>query len=110
MRVRRRSIFEIYIDVLRAVRNEHKPSRIMHKSNLSWIMLMECLGNLADMGLITERHESKRKLYYITKKGIRILNYVEQFLRSDIPILAFLTLQESPMLGRSMPPSPPSTS
>jgi len=92
----RRSLFEIHIDVLSVVRNEHIPSRIMHKSNISWISLMECLGNLAEIGLITEMHESERKRYYITEKGVNILNYVEQFLRYDVPILAFLSLGASP--------------
>jgi len=92
---RRRSILEIYIDVLRAVRNENRPMRILYKTNLSWIMLMECLGNLAERGLITERYESKRRRYYITEKGINTLNHVEEFTKEIVPILPFHPIQDT---------------
>jgi len=92
---RRRSIFEIHIDVLRAVRNENRPMRILYKTNLSWITLMECLRNLVEMGLITERHEGKRRRYYITEKGINTLNHVEEFTKEILPILPFHPIQDT---------------
>ena len=75
----RRSRLEICIDVLQIVnRGCHKPTRIMYKSNLSWIPLCEVLNFLISQGALMMKEKGKKKEYYVTEKGKEILKYYEQ--------------------------------
>ena len=75
----RRSRLEICIDVLQIVnRGCHKPTRIMYKSNLSWIPLCEVLSFLINQGALRVKEKGKKKEYYVTEKGKEILKYYEQ--------------------------------
>lgn len=74
----KRSVFEIYIDVLRVIkRGEYKPTRIMYAANLSWKPLMRILNSLIAQGLINEI-EGKRTRYEITEKGRSVLRYLDK--------------------------------
>ncbi|MEM1515106.1 MAG: DUF4364 family protein [Candidatus Bathyarchaeia archaeon] len=75
---RRRSRFEIYVDVLRIIESGiNKPTRIMFAANLSWRTLKEVLAELKKRGLIERRTVDKRNLFFITEEGRRILDTFE---------------------------------
>ena len=78
MTKRKRSKLEVYLEVLRIVnRGESKPTRIMYKANLSWVPLQEILEFLLSQDLLKEGATSKRKEYFITEKGKRVLAYFD---------------------------------
>ena len=77
----KRGRLEIYMDVLKAVRDEHKPTKIMYLTNLSWCPLQEIFRRLQENGLI--RVEKKgRSLYYLTEKGNNVLSYFSHLERA----------------------------
>jgi len=82
---RRRSKLEIYLDVLRVIKEGvHKPTRIMYGANLSWKPLQQVLRSLLDQGLIIEIDVSDggdrrtTKHYEITQKGENVLRYFDR--------------------------------
>ncbi len=82
---RRRSKLEIYLDVLRVIKEGvHKPTRIMYGANLSWKPLQQVLRSLLDQGLILEIDVSDggdrrtTKHYEITQKGENVLRYFDR--------------------------------
>ena len=75
----RRSKMEIYVDILEAVAaGNERPTRIMFKANLSWLILQEALDYLMTSGLLQETAERGRRIYGVTTKG---LNIIEDFRR-----------------------------
>ena len=75
----KRSKLEICVEVLQNInRGVHKPTRIMYKSNLSWIPLCEVLNFLTNQGAIMVKTLGKKREYYITERGKEILGYYEQ--------------------------------
>ena len=65
---------EIYIDILDAVsRGNQRPTRIMFKANLSWLILQDALDYLLSSGLLEERAEKGRRVYGVTQKGLQVL-------------------------------------
>jgi predicted transcriptional regulator len=85
----RRSKLEIYLDVLKAIgAGAEKPTHVMYKANLSWVVLRGCLQNLKDQGLVDESNvDDGRTVYHLTNKGFELLN---QFL-SIREELSFMT-------------------
>ena len=74
----KRSRLEICVEVLQIInRGVHKPTRIMYKSNLSWIPLCEVLNFLTNQGAIMVKTLGKKREYYITERGKEILGYYE---------------------------------
>jgi len=72
----RRSRLEIYFDILEVIsKGTTKPTRIMYKTNLSWITLKEMFSTLIDGGFIREVREKKAFRYHVTEKGKNALNY-----------------------------------
>jgi predicted transcriptional regulator len=78
----RRSKLEIFLDVLRVIKNgTSKPTRIMYGSNLSWKLLQETIESLINQGLIEEIDTSSSRdkrtniIYKITGKGESVLRY-----------------------------------
>ena len=76
----RRSKFEIYMDILAAIRGGTvTPTRIMYRANLSWEPLKQIFETLTAQGLIVERSmaddKRTRKVYALTDKGENMLNY-----------------------------------
>ncbi len=79
----RRSKLEIRLKILAAVKQGvDKPTRIMYAANMSWKPVQRILSHLVEQGLLlellnTESRQSKR-LYRITEKGEKILDYFEK--------------------------------
>jgi len=81
----RRSKLEIYLDVLRVIKQgTSKPTRIMYSANLSWRLLQSILGNMVSQGLIEELDVSDsgdrrtNKLYKVTPKGDSVIRYFDR--------------------------------
>jgi len=80
----RRSKLEIYLDVLKVIKNgKTKPTRIMYGTNLSWKLLQDALSNMIDQGLIeridVSNGNDKRTntIYRVTGKGENVIRYFE---------------------------------
>ena len=72
----RRSRLEIYFDILEVIsRGTNKPTRIMYKTNLSWITLQEMFKILIEGSFIREDKEKNSLRYYINEKGKNALSY-----------------------------------
>lgn len=77
----RRSRFEIYVDTLTEIKNgKGRPTHIMYGANLSWPMLKQTLEKLTAQGLVDEHPmeggKRRRKIYTLTGKGDKVLNYI----------------------------------
>ena len=72
----RRSRLEIYFDILEVIsRGTNKPTRIMYKTNLSWITLQDMFKILIEGSFIKEEKEKNSLRYYINEKGKNALSY-----------------------------------
>ena len=72
----RRSRLDIYFDILQVLDiGINKPTRIMSKANLSWIILQEMFETLILGGFIREENEMGPQRYYLTDKGKNALSY-----------------------------------
>ena len=78
----RRSRLELYLEVLRAIKNgTEKPTRIMYEANLSWMLLKDILSSLESQDLVEEidvsgsRDRRSVRIYRITEKGGALLRY-----------------------------------
>ena len=81
----RRSQLEIYIDVLKTIKEgTTKPTRIMYGANLSWKLLQGVLLSLVDQDLIEEVDQSGSRdkrtnvIYRVTSKGDSVIKYFGQ--------------------------------
>lgn len=76
---KKRSKLEIIRDILEVIKNKSgriKPTHILYKSNLSYVMMEEYLNELKLKEFIIEKEVGRSKTYLITDKGI---NYLEQY-------------------------------
>lgn len=74
----RRSRLETYGDILYAVSiGASKPTHIMYKANLSWVVMKEYLKSLESFGLITCEEVNGNKIYHLSPPGFKVL---QQFL------------------------------
>lgn len=76
---KKRNRLEIIRDILEVIRNRNgkiKPTHILYKSNLSYVMMEEYLNELIEKGFIEEINEKNQKSYRITEKG---LSYLEKY-------------------------------
>ena len=78
----RRSKLEIYLDVLKVIKEgTTKPTRIMYGSNLSWKLLQGVLNSMVDQSLIeeidmsTSRDKRTNTVYQVTTKGDSVMRY-----------------------------------
>ena len=78
----RRSKLEIYIDVLKTIKEGTiKPTRIMYSSNLSWKLLQSVLESMVEQNLIEEIDQSDSRdkrtnvVYQVTSKGDSVIKY-----------------------------------
>jgi len=75
---KKRSVIEIYLDVLKAVRSGvHKPTNIMYRCNLAWKPFKQILDSLVENELLEANQKGKRKTYQLTEKGNEALKYFE---------------------------------
>ncbi|MDE1853265.1 MAG: hypothetical protein KGI38_05910 [Thaumarchaeota archaeon] len=71
----RRSRTEMMVDVLRAINGgAERPTRIMYKSNLSWLVSQELLTRLSSKGLIRSYVEGDRRRYLLTRTRLDLLS------------------------------------
>jgi predicted transcriptional regulator len=76
-----RSRIEMRAAILRAVRSETSPTRIMRRANLSWNLLSGFLPGLVAKRLVRESASSDRKSYALTTRGndvLRLFDLVRQ--------------------------------
>jgi predicted transcriptional regulator len=74
----RRSRLETYGDILYAVSiGAEKPTHIMYKANLSWVVMKEYLKSLESYGLITCEEVNGNRIYHLSPPGFKVL---QQFL------------------------------
>ena len=81
----RRSKLEIYLDVLKVIKEgTTKPTRIMYGANLSWKLLQDILNSMVNQDLIEEidvsesRDKRTNKVYQVTTKGNSVIRYFDQ--------------------------------
>ncbi|MEM2342104.1 MAG: archaellum operon transcriptional activator EarA family protein [Candidatus Bathyarchaeia archaeon] len=76
--VKKRSKMELYLEVLRTIsRGVNKPTNIMYKCNLSWMNSREILNSLVEQNLVTVIENNNRRIYRITERGRKVLEYFE---------------------------------
>ena len=64
---------EVLLDILDAVsEGSVGPTKIMYRSNLSWLLFQESLDFLLANGLL-EEFDSVRRSYRLTDKGFKVL-------------------------------------
>jgi predicted transcriptional regulator len=76
-----RSRIEMRAAILRAVRTETSPTRIMRRANLSWNLLSVFLPGLVAKRLVRESAANDRKSYSLTTRGndvLRLFDLVRQ--------------------------------
>jgi len=77
MATKKRNRLEVIRDILTVIKQKSgtvKPTHILYKSNLSYAMMEEYLGELIDKEFIVEEICVGHKKYSITEKGIQYLN------------------------------------
>lgn len=75
----KRSLFEIYIDVLNATKKRKRFTQIMREINLSWRRLEKILNVLMQEGLIVQEKDNEATLYKITETGEILLRLLTSF-------------------------------
>jgi len=72
----RRSQFEIYLDILKAVaEGKKKPTHIMYRANLSWTRLKKYLDFLISQDLLQETVNDSATVFSLTQKGKDVIGY-----------------------------------
>jgi predicted transcriptional regulator len=85
----RRSTFEVQIGILNALAQYGplKLTHIIYNANLNCNSLKQLLDQLISHGLVEEQKlGKKRKLYSITEKGQRVLEYTRK-LDNSLPLM-----------------------
>ncbi len=71
----RRSKMEMYLDILRAIGSgAEKPTHVMYKANLSWVVMRGFLENLKSQGLVEESVVEGRSSLHLSNRGFELLN------------------------------------
>ena len=71
----RRSRLEVKIAIMQAIfEGAVKPAHIMYRSNLSWNIAHNALSLMEKQGLVITADSEGRRCYFLTEKGVRILN------------------------------------
>jgi len=74
--VTRRSQFEIYIDILKAVsEGKQKPTHVMYRANLTWKRLKKHVDFLVAHSLLVEEKDGRTKILSITSSGKDVVWY-----------------------------------
>ena len=92
-----RSRLEIMLEMLDVImEGETKPTRIMYKANLSWVIFIDVLKNLVENNLVQEQRiqRDKRdiKRYNITEKGRNVFKYYKDMaglINTEMPQIDF---------------------
>jgi len=71
----RRSRLDIYFNILEVIsRGATKPTQIMYKTSLSWLVLQDTFETLIGGGFIREENEKGAQRYYVTDRGLNALS------------------------------------
>lgn len=76
---KKRNKLEVIHDILLVINEKNgkiKPTHILYKSNLSYIMMEQYLSELLQKGFVREIKLKKGKTYEVTEKG---RNYLSQY-------------------------------
>ena len=66
---------EMYLDILRAIGSgAEKPTHVMYKANLSWVVMRGFLENLKAQGLVEESQVEGRSSLHLSNRGFELLN------------------------------------
>ena len=80
----RRSRMETFGDILRVIGSgASKPTHIMYKANLSWIVMQEYMKTLESQALVVALDEKSKRQYHLSQKGFELLNKM-QSIRADL--------------------------
>jgi len=74
----RRSKLEVYLDILKAVSETGKPTKIGNIANLSWNKTRNYLEFLEINGFIQGFRNGKRIEYKLTEKGFEVLKILQK--------------------------------
>ena len=91
-RIEKRDKAEIVLSILEAVEGrEHRPPRIMSRSNINWVTVKSMLKSMEAAGFITSEKQECEKgrpapsvslrihmLYFLTDKGARFLHFCRE--------------------------------
>lgn len=78
----RRSQLETRMDILRVMLDgAERPTEIMYKANISWVLLCDHLAALVEQGFVEEKKIGNRTQYSPTRKGIEMANAYLDLLR-----------------------------
>ncbi len=77
--VKHRGRLQIVMDVLKAIIEEDKPTRIMYRSNLAWDRMIIALDLLEQRGLISSKRMGSRSRFFITESGMEALSRYDNF-------------------------------
>lgn len=70
----RRSRMEMTVDVIRAIHGgAERPTQVMYRSNLSWLVCQELLKHLSAKGFVRAAADGDRRLYGLTSEGVDVL-------------------------------------
>jgi predicted transcriptional regulator len=83
----RRSRLEVFLDIIKtAARSEIRRTHIMHRANLSWIVLKDALRTLEEKGILKSEIRGKEIYISLTHEGYRVLerfNEIERAFSND---------------------------
>jgi len=89
-RLNKRSRLQLFVDILNAInKGECKPTRIMYKSNLSWLPLKRMLNRMVELELIERKKKGTRQIFLIAEKGKDFLRILDDLKRVLIPLSNF---------------------
>ena len=84
--VLRRSRLETSMDILRAIgAGAQRPTHIMYKANLSWVVMQEYMINLEQRGLVASVSDKEKREYGLTQKGFELLGHINS-IRDDLTL------------------------
>ncbi|MCS7120361.1 MAG: winged helix-turn-helix domain-containing protein [Nitrososphaerota archaeon] len=84
--MKRRSRFEVYLDLLKAVRETSKPTHIGNMTNLSWKDTMKHLKFLEQEGFVKAiKKPNGRAEYKLTPRGLEALESLERVTEALTP-------------------------
>ncbi|MFQ5941888.1 MAG: winged helix-turn-helix domain-containing protein [Nitrososphaerales archaeon] len=84
----KRTRLEIQMDIIAALdQNPKGPTKLMQLTDLSWVVMQDCLKVLVANGMVLESRRSlNRKVYSLTTKGNEVIDTYRQIAREVTPI------------------------
>jgi predicted transcriptional regulator len=93
--LKRRSKLETYFSIIEVVgAGNQKPTHIMYKANLSWVVMQDYIRNLESRGVVESAEAEGRKSYHLTQRGFELL-------------AKYLEIKENMNIGEGLPQTIP---